>query len=359
MWNILLKAPEASTVDTSSLKFGLSGAAPIPPEQLDECETRFNVPILEAYGLTESTGGITSNQITGKKPGSVGTPFKGLELKIVDVDGNTLAAKEVGEVVVKGAVLMNGYFNKPEETSRARRGDWLHTGDVGYIDDGGFLFLVDRIKDLIIRGGVNIFPKEIENVLLNHPKVDNIAVIPEPHEKYGKVPKACIVIKRGEECSEDEIREYCTGNMAEYKIPASISFRASLPANAVGKVLKQELIKVIAEEETAEAVPVAHLFEGMKDRFIPENSKGVEAAISYFITGKGGGQWTVTVNDGTIAITEEIVKSPRVYMVAGDKAYHDIATGVMDGLTAVLTGKMQIEGDINFMAEFRGMFKPL
>ncbi|MCP3955226.1 MAG: AMP-binding protein, partial [Desulfobacterales bacterium] len=266
---------------------------------------------------------------------------------------------EIGEIVVKGATVMQGYYNNPTATAETIKEGWLYTGDVGYKDKDGFFFIVDRKKDMIIRGGVNVYPKEIESVLVKHPRVDTVAVVPEPHDIYGQVAKACIVLKRGETCSEEEIRALCKDKLADYKIPEHFVFRASLPANAVGKVVKKDLIKELEEEVTADPVPVAHLFEGMAQRFLADKAQGVDATVSYHITGKGGGTWTVTIKDGKMALTGEILKSPRVYIVAGDKNYHDIATGKLDGLTAILTGKMKIEGDLNFMAEFRELFTPL
>jgi len=359
MWNILLRIPEANTTDTSSLRMGLSGAAPIPEVQLEECEKRFHIPILEAYGATENSGGISANMESKRKPGSIGTGFSGIEVKIFNEEGQPVSAGEVGEIVVKGDTVMKGYLNNPEATAETIKDGWLYTGDIGLTDNDGFLFIVDRKKELIIRGGVNVYPKEIENVIAKYPAVDSVAVIPESHDKYGQVAKACIILKRGETCSEEEIIEFCKKEMADYKVPESVVFRAGLPKNAVGKVMKKDLIVELEDELSAEPVPVAHFFEGMKERFIPEKAKNVNATISYHITGKGGGKWTVIIKDGEIALTEEILKSPRVYIVARDSAYHDIVTGKLDGLTAVLTGKMAIEGDVTFMSEFRSMFTPL
>ena len=359
MWNILLRIEESKKVDTSTLRFGLSGAAPIPPEQLDECERRFHVPILEAYGLTENTGGITSNQINNRKNRSIGKLLPELELKIAGDNKEDLPAGEIGEIAVKGQTVMKGYWNKPEATIETIQDGWLYTGDIGYSDDDGFLYIVDRKKDMIIRGGVNVYPKEIENIIVTHPKVDEAAVIPEAHDKYGQVGKACIVVKRGENLTENEIIEFCKKKLAEYKIPNSFLFRASLPKNAVGKIVKKQLIEEIENERNSPAVPVAHLFEGMSRRFIPEMSKGINASVSYHITGKGGGQWTVFINDGKFKLSNSILQDPTVYIVARDSDYHDIVTGKIDGITAVLTGKMSIEGDIQFMSEFRNMFKAL
>ncbi len=359
MWNILLRIPDADSTDTSSLRMGLSGAAPIPEIQLEECEKRFHIPILEAYGATENSGGISANMESKRKSGSIGTGFSGIEVKIFNEEGQQIPAGEIGEIVVKGDTVMKGYLNNPEATAETIKGGWLYTGDIGLTDNDGFLFIVDRKKEMIIRGGVNVYPKEIENVIAKYPAVDSVAVIPASHDKYGQVAKACIVLKRGETCSEEEIIEFCKKEMADYKVPESVVFRVGLPKNAVGKVVKKDLIAELENELSAEPVPVAHFFEGMKERFIPEKAKNVSATISYHITGKGGGKWTVTIKDGEMTLTEEILKSPRVYIVARDSAYHDIVTGKLDGITAVLTGKMTIEGDVTFMPEFRSMFKPL
>lgn len=359
MWNILLRTPEADEVDTSSLRIGLSGAAPIPPEQLDECERRFHIPILEAYGATENSGGISANMEGKRKYGSIGTPFEGIEVSIFDENGEVQPPGERGEIVVKGDTVMKGYWNAPAETAKTIRNGWLYTGDVGFMDKEGFLFIADRKKDLIIRGGVNVYPKEIETVIAGHEAVDSVAVVPESDEKYGQVAKACIILKRGSVCTEDAIISYCRERMADYKVPAKVVFRASLPKNAVGKVVKKDLVQELEEERNAEAVPVAHFFEGMSERFLPEKAVGVEASVSYHITGKGGGQWTVTIADGKMTLREGVIPEPRVYIVARDANYHDIVTGKLDGITAVLTGKMSIEGDVNFMATFREMFAPL
>ena len=359
MWNILLRIEESKQVDTSSLRFGLSGAAPIPPEQLDECERRFHVPILEAYGLTENTGGITSNQMNDRKYGSIGKVLPELSLKIADENGSPLSPGEIGEIAVKGQTVMKGYWNKPEATMETIQDGWLYTGDIGYTDEDGFLFIVDRKKDMIIRGGVNVYPKEIENIIATHPKVEAVAVIPQFHDKYGQVGKACIVIKRGEQLTQSEIIEFCKKKIADYKIPESFTFRASLPKNAVGKIVKKQLIEELENEKNSPAVPVAHFFEEMEARFIPEKAKGVNATISYHITGKGGGQWTVFINDGEFKLSNSVLKDPTVYIVARDSDYHDIVTGKLDGITAVVTGKMTIEGYVQFMSEFRNMFKAL
>lgn len=359
MWNILLRATESSTVDTSSVRFGLSGAAPIPPEQLEECKERFGVPILEGYGLTESSGGIAANTLERSKYGSVGLPFEGLELRVFDPDQKPLPAGQIGEIVVRGEIVMKGYWGRVEATDETIVDGWLYTGDLGYLDDDGFLFIADRKKEMIIRGGLNVYPKEIENAIAEHPAVAAVAVIPEAHDKYGQVAKACVVRVRGEQLEEEELRSFCTGRLAGYKVPEAFVFRASLPRNAIGKVVKKQLARELEEEAQADPVPVGHLFEGMLERFIPAKAEGVDASVSYQITGGGGGGWTVRIEDGSVTVTEEILASPTVYIVASDRSYHDVATGQLDSVTAVVTGKMSVEGDVAFMAKFREMFRPI
>ena len=359
MWHVLLKAPESQIVNTSSMKFGISGAAPIPPEQIEECKRRFNIPILEGYGLTENTGCATVNTLDKQKHGSIGTSLRGIKVEIFDEEDNKLPPGEIGEIVIKGKTVMKEYINNPEETAAAIIDGWLHTGDVGYMDDEGFIFIVDRKKDMIIRGGANVYPKELENIVATHPKVDEVAVIPESDDKYGQVAKACVVLKRGETATEEELLEFCEKNMAGYKVPKYIIFRETLPKNALGKILKNVLIRELKEEEVAEAVPVAHFFEGMPERFIPEKAKGVAATISYNITGKGGGKWTITIKDGKMTLSKGLLKDPLVYIAARDCDYHDLVTGKIDGVTAVVTGKMTIEGDTGFMTRLNEMMKPL
>jgi long-chain acyl-CoA synthetase len=359
MWNILLRATESKSVDTSSLRFGVSGAAPIPPEQLEECRQRFGMAIIEAYGLTETSGGVAANTLERSKAGSVGLPFEGLEVQIFDEEEKPAARGEIGEIVVRGDVLMQGYLRRPEATAETIVDGWLHTGDLGYFDEDGFLFIADRKKEMIIRGGVNVYPKEIENAISQHPAVAAVAVVAEPHGKYGQVARACVVRARGAKLEEEELRRFCAERLAPYKIPESFVFRASLPRNAVGKVVKKQLIAELEEEAQAEPVPVAHLFEGMVERFLPEKSKGVDASVSYHITGGGGGEWTVTIRDGKVSLSREVLASPTVYIVASDRNYHDVVTGTLDSVTAVVTGKMSVEGDVAFMAKFREMFEPL
>ena len=359
MWNILLRVPESKSVDTSSLKFGISGSAPIPPEQLRECEERFQIYMIEAYGATENTGGITANRMEKRKDGSVGLPFPGIEVKIVDENGEEPPRGTIGEIIVRGDTLMQGYFNKPEATAETIKNGWLYTGDMGYQDSDDFFFIVDRKKEMIIRGGVNVYPKEIESVIAVHPKVAITAVIPEPHDKYGQVARACIVAERGSDLTEAEIREHCTKRMASYKVPEIFQFLEFIPVGATGKIDKKALTRLLEEEKTSPAVPVAHFFKGMPKRFIPEKAKDIQGTISYNITGKGGGKWTITIKDQKMTLKKGILKNPTTYVVARDSDYHEVMTGKMDGITAVMTGKMIVDGDAGFLSHLRQVMLPL
>jgi len=359
MWNILLRAPDAADRDTGSLRFGVSGAAPIPPEQLDECERRFGVPILEGYGQTETSGGITVNRLDRRKAGSVGVPLPEIEVEIRGEDDAPVPLGQPGEIVVRGDTVMRGYRGATDATEATLAGGWLRTGDIGYTDEEGFLYLVDRKKDLIIRGGVNVYPQEIENVIGSHRAVDQVAVIPQPHDKYGQVAHAYVALRRGEDLGADGLLDYCRERLAGYKVPHAVTFRESLPVTAVGKVLKKEILRQVEQDQTAEAVDVAPLFQSMAERFLPEKAGDTEAVVSYQITGAGGGEWTVTIAGARLTLAEGLADSPRVLVVARDRDYHDIMTGELDGITAMMTGRLRLEGDMSFMAELRQMMRPV
>jgi long-chain acyl-CoA synthetase len=360
MWTILLYMPEASQVDTSSLRLAISGAAPIPEQELKECEERFGIPILEAYGLTECTGGCLANRLEKTKAGSVGSAMEGMEVTIFDEEDNQLPPGEVGEIVTRSKAVMKGYYKRPEESAETLRGGWLHTGDIGYRDEDGYFYIVDRKKEMIIKGGVNIFPKELENVIYNHPKVMKAAVIGMPEEKFGEVPAAVIMLQPGESATEEEILDFCRANMADYKVPSQVIFRDLIPTNPAGKVLKREIVKQIEEDEkgTGEEVPVAPLFEGMAGRFLPEKSGGFEAVISYDILGLGGGQWTVRIKDQEFKLEEGLAEDRDALLKARAGDYSNVTTGKIDGVTAVATGRMRIDGNVMLVAQLREMFKP-
>ncbi|HOI72711.1 MAG TPA: long-chain fatty acid--CoA ligase [Syntrophales bacterium] len=249
VYQILLNTPGSEKVDVSSLRYGVCGAAPMPVEAIRRFEEMFNMIIVEGYGLTEGTAGATANPINGvRKIGSIGIPFEESEIRLVDDDDREVPQGEVGEITIRGGHVMKGYFNKPEETAQTLRGGWLHTGDMAYRDEDGYLFIVDRKKEMIIRGGENIYPKELEGILFTHPKILEASVVGVPDPIYGEEVMACVVVRPGETLGEEELRDWCRQNMASYKVPRYIDFRDSLPKNIIGKVLKKELRGVLQKE---------------------------------------------------------------------------------------------------------------
>jgi len=239
-----IDAPGAADYDLAALRVAVSGGAPIPAEVIDAFESRFQVPILEGYGLSESSSTATFNiSVTERKVYSVGKPIWGTAVQIWDDQSRPLpaGADHVGEVVLRGMNIMVGYHDNPEATAKAFEGGWFHTGDLGYIDEDGFLFIVDRIKDLIIRGGYNVYPREIEEVLYAHPAVAEAAVIGVPDPKLGEEVHAIVAVKPGQSVTEAELIEFVKERAAAYKYPRAIEFRDTLPKGATGKILKKEL----------------------------------------------------------------------------------------------------------------------
>jgi acyl-CoA synthetase (AMP-forming)/AMP-acid ligase II len=235
----VLDAKTQRQVDTSSLRFVVCGAAPMPAELIARFEERFKVPLVEGYGLSEGSVASTINPVGGpRKPGTVGRAMPGQEVAIVTSKGRPQPRGERGEVVIRGANVMRGYLGKPEETAKVVRDGWLHTGDVGYLDPDGYLVLVDRIKDMIIRGGENIYPKEIESALYAHPTVLEAAVVGRPDPFYGEVPVAFVATKPGLTVTSEELLAHCTASLARYKVPDEIHVRTDLPKNSVGKLVK-------------------------------------------------------------------------------------------------------------------------
>jgi len=243
VYNILLQIPEtASGRDLSSVKFGICGAAPMPIETFKKFEETFGVKIVEGYGLTEGTVGSSINPIDGKrKIGSIGKPFPGQEMKVLDDDDRELPVGEVGELCIRGGNVMKGYLRKPEANAETLRNGWLHTGDMAYMDEEGYFFIVDRKKEMIIRGGENIYPKEIDNLLFSHPKILEAAVVGVPDSIMGEEVKAYIVLKPQEQMTADEVRTFCRANLASFKVPRFIEFIEELPKNIIGKTLKKQL----------------------------------------------------------------------------------------------------------------------
>jgi long-chain acyl-CoA synthetase len=244
-WLLLQHArQEALSVSraAASLKVCVSGGAPMPVQLLEDFERTFNVRVLEGYGLSETSPVACFNQVfQPSKPGTVGLPVAGCEIRVVDGQDHPVPAGERGEVVIRGHNVMKGYYKRPEETADALRGGWLHTGDIGVLDQDGFLSIVDRKKDLILRGGMNVYPRELEEVLLTHPAVSLAAVIGLPDPRLGEEIKAYVVLKPGAVLSEQELIDWSKEQMAAYKYPRSIEFRPSLPVGPTGKVVKRDL----------------------------------------------------------------------------------------------------------------------
>lgn len=225
------------------------GGSKCPPDVLVEFSQRFATNIVEGYGATELCGFVTTNPPIGiRKPGSAGLPIGDVRLKIVNDEGSIVKQGEVGEIVVETDMKAKGYWNDPENTQLAFRENGWFSGDLGYIDDDGYLYIVDRKKDLIIRGGANIFPIEVEEVLYSHPKVSMAAVIGIPDRIKGELPKAYVVLRKDEECTEKELLSYCRKRLAAYKVPVEIEFVKELPTNRVGKILRRELREKVLRE---------------------------------------------------------------------------------------------------------------
>jgi long-chain acyl-CoA synthetase len=239
----LLESRTQRQVDTSSLRFVVCGAAPMSAELISRFERRFSVPVVEGYGLSEGTVASTLNPVHGpRKAGTVGPALPGQKVEIEAPDGQRLPPGERGEVVIQGDNVMRGYLGKPDETAAVLKDGWLHTGDVGYLDADGYLVLVDRIKDMIIRGGENIFPKEIEIVLYGHPDVLEAAVVGRPDPILGEVPVAYVAPRPGTHVESAELLEHCRASLARFKVPQEIHIQPSLPKNAVGKLMKGQLV---------------------------------------------------------------------------------------------------------------------
>ncbi len=242
MFVYLLHHPDADRYDTSSMRLWGSGAAPLPVELVEPFERKFGGRILEGYGLTEASPVVSAHRLSGpRKLGSVGQPIPGVEVTIRDESDRPVPAGEVGEVCVRGPNVMLGYYRNPEETSRAIRAGWLHTGDMGRLDGDGFLYIVERKKDLIIRGGFNIYPREVEEALYACPKVAEAAVVGMPDPLMGEDVLAFIVLKDGQRAPAEEIIAFCQTRLARFKCPKQVRFVDSLPKSPIGKILRKEL----------------------------------------------------------------------------------------------------------------------
>jgi long-chain acyl-CoA synthetase len=246
MYWTLLQHAAATGFDTAAvaarLRCCVSGGAPMPVDVLRRFEATFQVRVLEGYGLSETSPVVAFNQLERpSKPGTVGFPIFGVDIRCVDDEGRPVARGERGEVVVRGPNVMKGYYNRPEATEEAMRHGWFHTGDIGILDSDGYLSIVDRKKDMILRGGFNVYPREIEEVLVTHPAVSMAAVIGVPDPRLGEEVKAFVVRRAGAALTEEELLAWCREQFAAYKYPRSIEFRDALPIGPTGKLLKREL----------------------------------------------------------------------------------------------------------------------
>ena len=243
MYVALLHHPGRERFDVSTLRLCVSGGAALPGEVLRGFETAFDCAVLEGYGLSETSPVASFSQADReRKPGSIGTPVEGVEMKVVGDDRSQVAPGEVGEIAIRGPNVMKGYWNHPDATAQAIDEDgWFYTGDVARVDEDGYFFIVDRKKDMIIRGGYNIYPREIEEVLYEHPAVLEAAVIGIPHAELGEEVAAAVTLKPDANVTAEELRDYVKGQVAAYKYPRHVWFTDELPKGASGKILKREI----------------------------------------------------------------------------------------------------------------------
>jgi long-chain acyl-CoA synthetase len=239
------------------LRLCISGAAPLPVEVLREFNSKFPIPLLEGYGLSEASPVVSMNPIAGPwKEGSIGIPVPGVEVTIQDDLGNTLPVRQVGELCVRGGNVMLGYLNKPDETRRTMRGEWLLTGDVGYKDDDGYVFITDRKKDMLLVNGINVYPREVEEVIYQFPGIKEAAVVSRPDARKGEQPVAFVSENENSHIETKALIQFLRGKLADYKVPRQVVVLPALPRNATGKVLKTSL-REMARSEPVPADPEA------------------------------------------------------------------------------------------------------
>jgi long-chain acyl-CoA synthetase len=240
MYIVLLAAGLAGH-DLSSLRLSFSAAAMLPADVEQRWTAVTGLPIVQGYGLTECSPFATYNHERAHRPGSVGTPIENVELRVVDEDDRPVPDGTLGELVIRGPNVMKGYLGKPEDTAQALRGGWLHSGDIGYRDPDGYFYVVDRVKDMINVSGFKVFPREVEEVLFEHPAVAEVAVLGRPDPVKGEVVRACVVLRPGHTVSADELVARCRARVAPYKVPAAVEFLPGLPKSPTGKILKKDL----------------------------------------------------------------------------------------------------------------------
>ncbi|HEV7847069.1 MAG TPA: long-chain fatty acid--CoA ligase [Thermoleophilaceae bacterium] len=253
MYNAMLHCDSADGADCSTLRTCMSGGAAMPAELMRAFEEKFGCIILEGYGLSETSPVASFNHPDKeRKPGSIGTPIEGVEMQVWDDDGNEVDQGEVGEIVIRGHNIMKGYWNREDANKEAITDEgWFRTGDMAKVDEDGYFFIVDRKKDLIIRGGYNVYPREIEEVLYEHPAIQEAAVVGVPHDELGEEVGAAVVLKQGESVDADELKSYVKEQVAAYKYPREVWFVDELPKGPTGKILKREI--EVPQEASASA----------------------------------------------------------------------------------------------------------
>ncbi|UTI66400.1 long-chain fatty acid--CoA ligase [Paraconexibacter antarcticus] len=242
MFGAILHHPDAGSFDTSTLKVCASGGSAMPVEVMKAFEEKFGCKVLEGYGLSETSPVASFNHPDReRKPGSIGTPIAGVEMKVVDDEGNDLPAGEVGEIAIKGHNVMKGYWDRPDATAEAIKDGWFFSGDMAKVDEDGYFFVVDRKKDLIIRGGYNVYPREIEEVFYEHPAVREAAVVAMKHDELGEEVGAAVALKDGEDVTPEELQAFVKDQVAAYKYPRRVWLVDELPKGPTGKILKREI----------------------------------------------------------------------------------------------------------------------
>jgi long-chain acyl-CoA synthetase len=242
MYNAILHEPDRGQFDTSTLKICASGGSAMPVELMRAFEEEFDCKVLEGYGLSETSPVASFNHPDReRKPGSIGTPVDAVEMRVVDGDDREVPQGEVGEIVIRGHNVMKGYWNRPDATDDVMRGGWFHTGDMARVDEDGYFFIVDRKKDLIIRGGYNVYPREIEEVLYEHPDVREAAVVGLADEALGEEVGAAVALKAGATANPEELRDFVKRQVAAYKYPRRVWVVDDLPKGPTGKILKREI----------------------------------------------------------------------------------------------------------------------
>jgi long-chain acyl-CoA synthetase len=254
MYVAVLNLPDDKIRDASCLRLCVSGGSAMPVEVLKGFEEKFGCKVLEGYGLSETSPVASFNHPDrDRKPGSIGTPIEGVEMKLVDDDGNEVAQGEIGEILIKGHNVMKGYWERPEATAESIKDGWFASGDMAKVDEDGYFYIVDRKKDLIIRGGYNVYPREIEEVLYEHPAVLEAAVVGVPHAELGEEIAAAVAAKPGQTIDVAELQAFVKERVAAYKYPRHIAVIDELPKTATGKILKREIDKSIFDGASVSA----------------------------------------------------------------------------------------------------------